>query len=96
LPAKAASLALQFFHLVPLSTALHITPSSCQRTHRKRLQTLPVEARVLGLQCVQAHMQSVRNVFEGERKLRLRSCQATYQFFYSTLAVCRDQAFLCF
>ena len=32
----------------------------------------------------------------GERKLRLRSCQATYQFPHVTLVACREQAFLCF
>ena len=56
-----------------------------------------LEARVSGgLQCVQTRVQSVRHVLEGERKLRLRSCQATYQFPHVTLAACREQAFLCF
>jgi len=41
LPAKAASLALQFLHLVPLSTALRVTRSSCQRAHKRCPQTPP-------------------------------------------------------
>ena len=56
-----------------------------------------LEARVSGgLQYVQTRVQRVRHVLEGERKLRLRSCQATYQFPHVTLAACREQAFLCF
>ena len=55
--------------------------------HRRAHRLCLLEARVSGgLQCVQTHAQSVRHVLEGERKLRLRSCQATYQFPHVTLA----------
>ena len=45
---------------------------------------------------MQTRTQSVKNVLEEERKLHLRSCQATYQVFEVTLVTCREQAFLCF
>jgi hypothetical protein len=78
-----------------LPCASHLSRAGVRTDNAYRLCLL--EARVSGgLQCVQTHAQSVRYVLEGERKLRLRSCQATYQFPHVTLAACREQAFLCF